>query len=259
MELVELAGEVVALLACLAVAFPYALSLEHTFRLQLPSGVPNLQWHLWTWCFFLLSIYFNFHPKPVHNHHHHLITDIVKFPNVLMYALPLITLLVFTCRVYDLYLQTMPKDADWKRKLSTVGLWIVPAVAVTAVFAVGAWMLIQSPIRRSLVLYGLGGFGIVGSVLFAAACLSQFTRSTKDVEGASVLLHYLPFLVQMLGLMCLDVVLVLNYVNPDWLGVAQFGIMFVANLVYVLSRFVVKSRGYAPVTETETEIDEFEV
>lgn len=259
MQLVELAGEVVALFASAAVGFPYLLSLEHTFRLQRPSGVPNLQWHLWTGCFFLLSVYFNFHPKPIHNHHHHLVTDMVKFPNVLMYSLPLITLLVFVCRIYDLYLENMPKDAAWKTRLSTVGLWVAPSVVVAAVSTIGAWMLIHSPLRRSLILYGLGGLGIVGSVMFAIACLTQFTRSSKDVQSSSVLLHHLPFLVQLLGLMCLNVVLVLNFVNPDWIGVIQFGIMFLANLAFVVSRLIVRSRGYAPVIEDETEIDEFEV
>lgn len=256
-----MSAEFVTLLAMIAMAFPYMLNLDHTWRYQRPSGLASLHWRMWTWCFFLLSIYFNFHPHAMHKHGHHLVTDVVKFPTVLKYGLPLITVIVFSCRIYDLWLEKMPIGAASKVKAFNLLKWLALPGLVALILTICAQLLLVSDFRRSLILYFLGTLGAIGAFLYAITCFLQVTRSEKSVSGSSVLLHHLPFLVQLLGYLALCLVLVLNYVNVDWFAVGQFGIMFIGNLGFVLSRFFAKKRGYNAMDAADAAADaeEFEV
>lgn len=225
--MVSISNEVVAILGGAAVSIPYVYQFNSP-KSQASDLSPAI-WIGWVLGLFGVAAYFNLRPSLLNSgqhKHHHKLTDFPEAPEGLSWIAGLIALFCYCCFLRDTWIRKQPSSLN----IFVYSLLGPLLCGVVYLFMVYLHVLIPLNSKYTAAL-GISSICLGSFYLLACPAAAAHTSTIIILRNAGV--HYLTFLIQLLGYFVWILDLLLGYQHPDWWGIAQILYLFSGNLIFV--------------------------
>lgn len=221
-------SELVAVLGGAAISIPYVYQFDSP-RMR-PSKLSPVVWIGWVMGLFGVAAYFDLRPtlrnSGSHKHHHKL-TDFPEAPEGIPWIAGLLALLCYSCFLRDIWIKN--KVCSWQLVLLTLAGPVICGLIYILMMYLHYIIPLNSRYTAAL---GISGLTLGSLYLLACPAAAAHTSTTINPQNSGV--HYITFLIQLLGYFVWILDLLIGYDNPDWWGITLIVYLFGGNLIFVL-------------------------